>query len=170
MDINENGEVAGYDAIAEVSFGSLEILGAAPVVWRSAATPPARLFGVQPGCDEFSWSPHSGREDPCAAMAAAINDAGAVAGSIGTRAFRRTSGGQLDTLSLPGSSGSSGINRRGDVSGFVEAEDPAIPEKLERAFVWSRTGSIQLLGTLPRAISARANAINDLGQVVGYAY
>lgn len=59
------------------------------------------------------------------------------------------------------------INERGDIVGFAgqPGDDPDDPKL--RAFLWTRRGGIQNLGTLPGDATSEAHGINERRQVVG---
>ncbi len=59
------------------------------------------------------------------------------------------------------------INERGDIVGFAGSpgDDPDDPKL--RAFLWTRRGGIQNLGTLPGDVTSEAHGINERRQVVG---
>jgi probable HAF family extracellular repeat protein len=117
--------------------------------------------------------------------ARAINDSGQVAGTSHTgtgllkyeHAYRWTDGnanGQvdagemLDLGTLGGSTVKSygyGINNNGDVVGWSDTDTPS----QDHAFVYTNTYGLVDIGTLGGANSA-AHAINDSGQVTGYAF
>ncbi|GAP65178.1 extracellular repeat protein, HAF family [Mizugakiibacter sediminis] len=61
------------------------------------------------------------------------------------------------------------INRNGDVVGFANVPGGATPGSLnEHAFLWTRDGGMQDLGTLgPEDVHSQALGINDRRQVVG---
>jgi len=61
-----------------------------------------------------------------------------------------------------------GINIRGQVVGF--AVDVVSNQLTSRAFLWDPVSGIRDLGTLPGYDGSEALGINDVGQVVGYAY
>jgi len=59
-----------------------------------------------------------------------------------------------------------GINDSGQVTGFSYLPD----NRTNRAFIWTETGGMVDLGSLSRAITTAANAINSSGAVVGQGY
>lgn len=66
-----------------------------------------------------------------------------------------------------------GLNDAGQVvgAGFIrDAGTPEAPGEIYHAFLWSRARGIRDLGTVGGDGTSRANAINNLGQVVGDAY
>ena len=102
-------------------------------------------------------------------QANSINDLGEVAGysdgTAGVRAFFWSpERGMRDLGTLSGGHYSQGIaiNLQGDVAGFSNAADGQW-----HGFLWTKSGGMQALPNLPRATSASADGINDLGQVVG---
>lgn len=65
------------------------------------------------------------------------------------------------------------LNDAGQVvgAGFIrDVGTPEAPAEIYHAFIWSRASGIRDLGTLGGDGSSNANAINNLGQVVGNAY
>ncbi|MGK2963753.1 MAG: hypothetical protein ACSLFK_16655 [Gemmatimonadaceae bacterium] len=171
FDINNNGEIVGYDGEREAGLTNIQIMAPAPVVWNKKSDAPTELLERKgPGC-ENGWEPLLSYDNACAAVAVGINDAGQVAGVIGERAFRRDTG--LSVVMFPDAavpSTATGINSRGDISGHFLEPAHMMPEKARAGFVWLADGRVVKLGTLPGAVSTYANAINDRGQVVGYVY
>ena len=99
--------------------------------------------------------------------AVAINDQGQVVGyteSEGGHAFLWENGKMRDLGTLGGYYiNEIAINNDGQVAGWDETKG-----RLGRAFLWEK-GKMRNLGTLPGRTDSRAVAINDPGQVVGYA-
>lgn len=96
--------------------------------------------------------------------AMAINDDGAIAGTLNGQAFR-TVNGQVESLgSLNGGTWASayGINASGTVAGYGNTATGAM-----RGFVW-RNGQTEQIGTFGGS-SSYAMGINNAGQVVGHA-
>lgn len=63
------------------------------------------------------------------------------------------------------------INQHGDVVGFANLPGGATPGSFRpHAFLWTRSGGMQDLGTLPGDTRSQALGINDRGQVVGISY
>ena len=95
-----------------------------------------------------------------------VNNAGQVAGHLGTTAFRWTVNGGLEELGPldPTFSASFGfaINELGDVAG--EAKDPTTNDR-SRAFIFTDQMGMQMIPGI--GLINRANGINDLGVVVG---
>ncbi|HYT16396.1 MAG TPA: DUF6531 domain-containing protein, partial [Burkholderiales bacterium] len=137
----------------------------------------------------FLWSSGSGMQDlgtlpgDNQSQANGINDSGQVVGyslyfiplsnSI-FHAFLWSSGSgmrDLGALSGADSSRASGINNSGQVVGESFASSGGL-----RAFLWSSASGMQDLSALPEVLAAgwnqlaRANAINNLGQIVGTGY
>lgn len=111
--------------------------------------------------------------------ASAINNAGTVAGemSVSTpdgdqiHAFTYAGGGYTDLGTLPIGDGSRalGMNNKGDVVGAANNTIGGAPNFPEDPFLY-HDGKMIDLGTLdPNGIWSGANAINDHGQIVGYA-
>jgi probable HAF family extracellular repeat protein len=61
------------------------------------------------------------------------------------------------------------INERGDIVGFSNPAGPGDPsgEFIAHAFLWTRSGGMEDLGTLPGDETSQAFAINERRQVVG---
>ncbi len=171
FDINNKGEIVGYDGEREAGFNTIQVMAPAPVVWNRKSDTPTELFGRKSAGCENGWEPLLSYDNACAAVAVGINDAGQIAGVIGERAFRRGAGqGAVMFPDATVPSTATGINSRGDVSGHVLEPSALIPESVRAGFVWLADGRVVKLGTLPGAVSTYANAINDRGQVVGYVY
>ncbi len=167
ISINDRGQVVGQASAA----------GGALHAFRTSATgtlaAPGADLGILPGGG--------------ASMAFAINDCGQVVGDAlaadgHDHAFRTSATGTLadpgaDLGTLPGyrDGRAVGINDRGQVAGFAEPAYPRPLPALDRARVFrtSATGTLgdpgADLGTLPGYRASKATAINDRGQVVGYA-
>jgi probable HAF family extracellular repeat protein len=63
------------------------------------------------------------------------------------------------------------INQRGDVVGFGNVPGGATPGSFHaHAFLWTRSGGMRDLGTLPGDTLSEALGINDRGQVVGLSF
>lgn len=160
FDINDEGQVVGFDSRRTAN----GVFGATPVLWQSSTGARSGFAGeITNACD---WQPDTGLQGGCAVAAVAINNSGAIAGTINGRAFRWEPETGLTTLQLPDGrlSIAVGINASGDIAGTAMTRDL----KNRIAFVWKRSGEMTELGTLPEHTSSEATGINDLGQVVGY--
>ena len=132
------------------------------------------------------WEPHKNKTQELPPLpgdtsgaATAINDKGQVVGISGTcdQAVGRLTAkhavlwekGRVIDLGNLGEfhwNTPTAINHHGDVAGFASL--PSDPDNaVLRAFLWTRRGGIQNLGTLPGDVSSQASGINDRGQVVG---
>lgn len=108
----------------------------------------------------------------------AVNDAGMAVGFTDTEggddhAVLWQEGRIRDLGTLPGfrCSVATAINARGQIVGRAYNPQPSQPNLLlwpSRAVLWE-DGRIRDLGTLPSTLSSRAYAVNDRGQVVGWA-
>jgi probable HAF family extracellular repeat protein len=161
--INQKGETTGAGYATNPTTGEPEWHA---VKW-SAAGAPAEL-GQLPG----AW---------WGSQAQAINDFGLVVGWSTTtneciHAVLWTGPGQMQDLGAllepdPNNFGTdsyaTGINNNGAVVGFYSG--PATGG-LERAFLWTAAGGMVYLGTLPNGNSSHATAINDQGQITGWAH
>ena len=92
-----------------------------------------------------------------------INDGGQVAGNSGSNGFLY-SGGRMTPITSWGATSVRGINNDGTVVGMAEYED--LENGFERHAFSYRNGVSTDLGTL-YGIHSEANAINNLGHVVG---
>lgn len=133
------------------------------------------MLGVPEG-HALIWDPSTGRKQDLGSLgganstAAAINDAGQVAGTAQlasgeARAFVwDAAGGMRDLGTLAGNySYATAINAAGQVAGYSSDGSG-----FERAVVWDPVKGIADLGTLGgQGAYSRAFGINDLGQVVG---
>jgi probable HAF family extracellular repeat protein len=132
----------------------------------------------------FLWTQDAGMQDlfslthkPCAgceSYAEAISDSGVIVGKLGDHegardyAFVWKNGtakslGDLGGVGINGGSDATGINKSGQVVGYA-----SVPDGSGHAFLWTETGGMQDLGTLPGGTDSIANAINSSGQVVGW--
>ena len=164
--INNTGKIVGFDA--DGMSGSAR--SSTAVVWPRVAGGLSEVVGKgsEDGACARSWNPFEGPDNSCAALVAAVNDAGEITGSIRRQAFRRKPGGETVFLSSAAeSSHATGINEKGDVVGYLISRSPmGVP--YTTAFVWYSMGRIETLGTLRGTSSSVATGINDHGQVVGY--
>ncbi len=153
--INNSGQVVGWSAaiLADGTYAQHAFL--------TSASGPMRDLGTLGGST---------------AVASAINHNGQVVGwsSIillgGTpqHAFLWTAtGGMQDLGSWGGDSWAHGINNSGQVVGAAATISPT-GASVQHAFLWTAAGGLQDLGTLGGGNSS-ASAINDNGQIVGYA-
>ncbi|HTA22487.1 MAG TPA: DUF3466 family protein [Terriglobales bacterium] len=130
----------------------------------------------------FLWTQESGMQDlmslthracsGCESIANAINDSGVIVGQLGHHqggrldafVWKNGHGKSLGDLGGTGMAGSSanGVNKSGQVVGVAETPDGA-----SHAFLWTESGGMQDLGTLPGGSDSQAYAINNQGQVVG---
>ena len=69
----------------------------------------------------------------------------------------------LGVLGKGDSSAATGVNDKGQIVGFSNAQ----PDGKNRAFVWEN-GTMRELATLPGGATAQARAINNKGQIVGW--
>ncbi len=132
----------------------------------------------------FLWTQDAGMQDlfslthktcaGCESYAEAINDSGVIVGKLGDHegardyAFVWKNGsakslGDLGGVGINGGSDATGINKSGQVVGYA-----SVPDGSGHAFLWTETGGMQDLGTLPGGTDSIANAINGSGQVVGW--
>ncbi|HEX6105566.1 MAG TPA: PxKF domain-containing protein [Gemmatimonadales bacterium] len=139
--VNSAGHVAGsaYDA-AGVQHA---------VVWKGADQPPVDL-GVFGG----SW-----------AVAADINDAGMVVGSVAGGAapgvFRWSEGSGVQMLGhLGGWAEARAVNEAGHVVGFA-----TLPDDSQHPFRWTPGSGLEDLGLPPGAAHAQATGINEAGHI-----
>jgi probable HAF family extracellular repeat protein len=147
VDINDNGQVAGYSG--------------GPSAFRSFLYSNGTItdLGLLPGCSE--------------SIAQRINANGQVVGcgenSGGLRAFRYSNGSMTDLGTLPGYvySVADGINTSGQIVGQSYRGDPLNPSTQSHAYLYDN-GTMHDLGTLGGTASA-ACGINDSGQIVGTA-
>jgi probable HAF family extracellular repeat protein len=130
------------------------VLGQTRATMWSHGTLEAKDLGVLPGGNYSS--------------AAAINDAGQVAGasnignSIVPFIWTGTGGLQRIPPLLGDTCGQAfGINKYGHVVGYSSGPSGA------KAFLWTRTGGIRNLGTLPGGGYSRARAVNDSDEIAG---
>jgi probable HAF family extracellular repeat protein len=124
----------------------------------------------------YSGGTMSALPGPGAVMAAGINNAGTVAGSMsdsptttGPHAFIYTNGSYTDLGTFPygDSSHATAINNRGDVVGAATTYIFGAPNWPVNPFLY-HDGTMTDLGNLG-GIWTGAGAINDRGQIVGYA-
>jgi probable HAF family extracellular repeat protein len=123
----------------------------------------------------FSWSNGAitaiGSATSAAQIGAyGINDAGQIVGENSVQhAFITTPGGQQDLGTLGGVySGANGINSSGQVVGFAGYSSSTW--QLQHAFLWTSSGGMKDLGSLPGYSISAATAISASGTVVGYSY
>lgn len=173
--INSSGTVAG---VANLHAGSIA-LGGRGVRWNAGGTSATQLDALSTNTTGYTVD-----------TAIAINDAGTIVGSgemfsgntdLGTRAVRWNAGGtaitELGTISTRtggfASSLASDINASGMTVGFGEKYN-GNNDLGSRPVRWSATSTVPVeLGILGTSASfgtssGAANAINDLGTIVGY--
>jgi probable HAF family extracellular repeat protein len=158
QDINNLGQITGSFAVVQINDGgSLESLEVQAYVWDLREG--MRLLGTLPGTDTSNGE--------------AITAFGAVIGnSFGSFPFtvsafisdRSHDLRPVDTLLTPGGRGQAAdINRRGQIAGFSSIAGGAI-----HAFLRDPDGEVLDLDPFGPASSSFVNALNDLGQVVGF--
>lgn len=115
------------------------------------------------------------------AIGYSINDAGQIAGSTTTRAFLSDTDGKMILLpklaTLPADSPNYtfgyGINTSGQVTGNVVVPIDNIGNSVSHLFIYdgnlTGTGNLTDLGSLPNSADNLGLAINDSGQITGYA-
>ena len=170
-DINASGAAAGYS-----NFG--EDLTPQALYWNSAGqltqlTPAEGRISSPAGISDagvvvysesgriFSWDAGI-VTDLGLGSASAVNGKGQIAGTFGG-VFGIWTNGVVSPLSLATASVVNDINNNADAVGSAFFTDT----NSIRAVIW-RNGTIQQIGVLPGDIRSFANAINDIGQVVGY--
>ena len=142
VDINENGQVAGW--LAGGSTGGFTLF-----VW--SPTTGMRFLPTLPGESQNGVF--------------AINDAGTVAGWSGRSAVIWENGVLRVVHNDPAQwSAATDINNLGEVVGYYE---PVFNADTHTAWKWSAASGVQLLPTL-QGNSGSARGINDRGQIVGY--
>jgi len=107
----------------------------------------------------FLWSPGTGMVDIGPGQAAGVNDSGQVVYNnfdTGLIYVWSSTGGTVTV----GAGQAAGINNSGQVAGTAASNS--------QAFLWSAGTGMVSLGTLPGATYSSANAMNNLGQVVGF--
>jgi hypothetical protein len=103
------------------------------------------------------------------AVAAAINNAGAVAGFFtgqgGTGGFVLAPGGQLSVLRFPGASATraTGINDAGEVVGYYR-----LGQAGTHGFTWTSAHGFAIVDGPGGAVSTVISGVNDAGDLVGY--
>ena len=145
VDMNDTGEVIGYDGVWE---GWDPVLSQRSAILWSPDGKPTDLF---PECRR-----------KCDVDLASINSRGEVAGTIGKRAFRRSTAGVV--TSMPGSdvTWARGMNDEGDVIVAV-----SIGMQLGKASLWTVNGDVIELRGPPEVSAIYPHAINNKGVVVG---
>src|SRR6266571_1884821 len=196
LGINNSGQVVGSTnngAFVWSAGSGMEVLGSGYALGINKSGQVVGSTDTLNGPHAFLWSSGSGMQDlgtlpgDNQSQANGINDSGQVVGlSLNFiplsnsnpiyHAFLWSSGsGMRDLGTLPGrdSSLAAGINNSGQVVGrswsSANAGDMG-------AFLWSSASGMQNLSALPEVSAAgwnqlaRANAINNLGQIVGFGY
>lgn len=116
----------------------------------------------------FLWTKSSGMKDLGPGCAYAINDNGQIVGSsdllAGHPAMWATTGDIIDLGSFGSNGVATSINNLGHVVGYATMTSGSL---FSQAFLWTESGGIIGLGSLPGAVMSFARGINDNDQVVG---
>lgn len=158
-DINNFGEIVGVDGSIEAGGIGLPVA----TVWRVNVRSPVPATIGEQSCGKAPLDPVFDRILSCGSWALAINDAGQIAGSIDLRAFRFTPASGTTFIESEAKTVAAGINSRGDIAGLMVSGIQA------HAFVWHSSGVVEVLPSIRGRSESRATAINDSGQVVGFA-
>jgi len=194
--INDSGTVVGYSgnqttqvfsAFLWTSAGGMQDIGALPggegYSFATGINNSGQVVGLSGTADgsqhAFLWTSAGGMQDlgtlpggDAYSIAWAINSSGQVAGqsalASGNHAVIWTNGSIQDLGTLPGGGDSIAyfINNIGQVTGSAYTAAGGL-----HAILWSSGGGMQDLGDLPGGINYNEGySVNNLGEVVGYAY
>lgn len=191
LGVNDNGLVVGFvsstqnqDQTQAYLYNGVSLTSLAGLPGGSSLASAINNSGIIAGAVTMGGQPHSAiwqnqslqildnsADDISEALA--INSSGAVVGFLGTGADPGNhlqpalwQNGSLETLgTLGGAAGrATGINDQAQVVG-----DAFNTDGYWHAFIW-QSGQMTDLGTLPGGMGSQADAINDIGDVVGRSY
>ena len=174
--VSANGQAAGWEVDPLGDTEALVFGGAGPTnllagsAWSQGQATGINSLGLVSGtvwsngtAHGLIWSAGASVDLGANTSAAAINDAGQVAGS-GSQAFLYQNGVRTDLGTLPGGSWSlaEGLSGNGDVAGYGDTASGI------RGFVWTPGSGLTQLGTLGGG-SSYGMGVNDAGEVAGSA-